>query len=126
MSNVLVKPIEILGDVIVNLYASSDALDTDFIARILDIYSDGRVINVGPKPELFAINLSGFGFEFLEGHRFRLEISSSSYPNINPNQNTGNPIATDTEWKIAHQSIYHDKLRPSHILLPIISNGDPE
>jgi putative CocE/NonD family hydrolase len=149
-SDVLEKPIEILGDVIVNLYAASDALDTDFTARILDIYPNGRVINIGPHPagfairaryrngltepelltpgkaELFEINLSGFGYEFLEGHRIRLEISSSSYPNINPNQNTGNPIATDTEWKIAHQTIYHDKIRPSHILLPIISNDDQE
>jgi putative CocE/NonD family hydrolase len=125
-SEVLKESIEVLGDIVVNLYASSDALDTDFTARLLDIYPDGRVIKVGPDPscgvlraryrkgyttpellipnkaELFEIKLYGFGYEFLEGHRIRLEISSSSYPNVNPNQNTGNPIATDTEWKIAH------------------------
>ena len=149
-SNVLKESIDVLGDVVVNLYASSDALDTDFTARLLDIYPDGKAINIGPfpsggviraryrngltkqelltpnKPELFEIALYGFGYTFLKGHRIRLEISSSSYPVINPNQNTGNPIATDTEWKTAYQTIYHEKIRPSHILLPIYPKDDLE
>lgn len=44
----------------------------------------------------------------------------SAFPFINPNQNTGNPVATDIEWKIALQTVYHDSLHPSHILLPVM------
>ena len=39
---------------------------------------------------------------------------------FNPNQNTGNPVATDTEWKVAHQTIYHDRAHPSAIVLPVV------
>ena len=147
-SDVLEESIEILGDVVVNLYASSDAFDTDFTARLLDVYPDGRIINIGLNPsggqlraryrnglidpelltpnktELFKIKLYGLGYAFLKGHRIRLEISSSSFPIRNPNQNTGNPVATDTEWKIAHQTICHEEINPSHITLPIISDDN--
>ncbi len=59
------------------------------------------------------------GHTFLPGHRVRLEISSSAFPMIAPNQNTGNPVETDTEWKIAHQAIYHDSIYPSAVVLPV-------
>jgi uncharacterized protein len=137
-------PVEIIGNVSVNLYASSDAFDTDFTARILEVYADGMAINLGAyefggikraryrngydkeelltpyKPELFEIKLIGLGHQFKVGNCIRIEVSSSIAPFCNPNQNTGNPVATDTEWKIAHQTIYHDKKRPSHVLLPIL------
>jgi putative CocE/NonD family hydrolase len=144
-SDVLTEPLEVLGDVMVNLYASSDAFDTDFTARLLDVYPDGRIINIGLNPsggqlraryrngltdqelltpnktELFKIKLYGLGYAFLEGHRIRLEISSSSYPIRNPNQNTGKPVATDTEWRTAHQTIYHNSESQTHIILPIFN-----
>ena len=139
----LQEPITILGRVFVYLHAASDALDTDFTARILDVYPDGRSVNLGPqalgirraryrngyekeelltpnKPEKFKIELFDIGHTFLPGHKIRIDISSSAYPQYNPNQNTGNPVATDTEWKIAQQTIYHDGQRPSHVLLPIL------
>ena len=59
---------------------------------------------------------------FLPGHRIRIEISSSAYPMFNPNQNTGNPIATDTEWKVANQKILHDRAHPSALVLPVVAN----
>lgn len=147
-TEVLKESIEIIGEVSVNLYASSDAFDTDFTARLLDVYPDGGAINLGAesvggiiraryrngyekeefleqnKPELFNIKLFYMGHTFLAGHRIRVEISSSATPAYFPNQNTGNPVATDTEWKIAHQTIYHDKTRPSHIVLPIMKNSE--
>ena len=141
-SEALKQPLEIIGRVFVHLYAASDALDTDFTANLLDVYPDGRAVKLGPreagvlraryrhgyekaellspnKPEEFKIELFDIGHAFLPGHRLRIEVSSSAFPFINPNQNTGNPIATDIEWKLANQTIFHDKTRPSRVVLPI-------
>jgi predicted acyl esterase len=116
----------ILGPVAVELYATRDARDTDFIARLLDVYPSGTAINLGPpesggairarfrqgfdeeillepdKIEKYRIELYDMGHVFLPGHSIRLEISSSACPIHNPNPNTGNPIATDTQQLIAH------------------------
>jgi len=142
-SEELTEPVSILGRVFVHLYAASDALDTDFTAKLLDVCPDGKALNLGPngmgirraryrngytkeelltphKPEKLSIELFDIGHTFLPGHRIRVEISSSAAPMFNPNQNTGNPVATDTEWKTANQTVYHDSDRPSHVLLPVI------
>lgn len=141
-SEALDKPLEVIGRVFVILHAASDASDTDFTANLLDVFPDGRAVKLGSKPvgviraryrngyereelltpnkpEKYKIDLSDMGHTFLTGHRIRIEISSSYFPGISPNQNTGNPVATDTEWKIAHQTIFHDKERPSHVLIPV-------
>ncbi len=141
-SAALNEPVSILGRVFVQLYAASDALDTDFTAKLLDVYPDGRAVNLGPepvgirraryrngyakeelltpnKPEKFQIELFDIGHTFLEGHRIRVEISSSAYPMFNPNQNTGKPVATDTDWKTANQTVFHNSKLPSQILLPV-------
>lgn len=47
-------------------------------------------------------------------------MSSSASPFINPNQNTGNPVAADMEWRTAQQTIYHDRERASHVRLPVL------
>jgi len=142
-SEELAEPLTILGPVTVHLYAASDARDTDFTAKLLDVTPDGKALNLGPegmgirraryrngyakeepltpnKPEKFPIELFDIGHTFLPGHRIRVEISSSASPLFNPNQNTGNPVATDTEWKTANQTVYHDKDLPSHILIPVL------
>jgi predicted acyl esterase len=49
-----------------------------------------------------------------------VEISSSAYPFIAPNPNTGNPIATDTASRVARQTVFHDRSRPSRLVLPFI------
>jgi putative CocE/NonD family hydrolase len=141
---VLDKQVEVIGPVSVELYASSDARDTDFTAAIVDVQPDGKPVLLGSrpigiiraryrggpsakpelltpgKPELFRISLGEIGHAFLPGHRIRIEISSSASPMFNPNQNTGNPIATDTEWKTANQKILHDKAHPSALVLPVV------
>lgn len=140
----LADTVVVMGRVFVRLHAASDALDTDFTAKIEDVYPDGRAILLGPteagsvrraryragylgtelltpdEPELFEIELFAIGHAFLPGHRIRIEISSSAFPMVNPNQNTGNPVATDTEWKTANQTVFHDPERPSHVLLPVL------
>ncbi|EKQ54891.1 MAG: putative hydrolase, CocE/NonD family [Methanobacterium sp. Maddingley MBC34] len=143
----LEEPVMIIGPVEVDLYATSDAKDTDFVARILDVYPNGTAINLGPyefggsirarfrqgfdkevllepgKIEKYRIELYDMGHVFLPGHSIRLEISSSAYPLLQPNSNTGNPIATDTQQQVAHQTIYHDTEHPSSVLLPIIPSN---
>jgi len=141
-SEVLDEPLEVIGRSWVELYAASDARDTDFTAKILDVYPDGRAVKLGPLPvgvararyrnalerpelltpgsvERYRIDLFDFAHMFLPGHRVRIEISSSAYPFIAPNQNTGNPIATDMEWKVAHQTVYHRQSHPSHVVLSV-------
>ena len=72
------------------------------------------------KVERYTIQLGTLAHAFLPGHRIRVEISSSAYPLFNPNQNTGNPIATDTQWRTARQAIFHDVAHPSALILSVV------
>ena len=140
-SDPLEEDTEVTGPVWVYLYASSSARDTDFVARLTDVYPDGRSINItegilrarfredvwGPPRLLephqvycFAIDLQVTSNVFRRGHRLRLQITSSGFPLWDRNLNTGGDPATDTEPQIAEQTVYHDPVHPSHILLPII------
>jgi len=142
-SEVLRKPVEVIGEVFVHLFAGSDARDTDFTARLLDVYPDGRALRLGPKEvgivraryrnslehtelltpgkaEQYQIKLYDIGHMFLTGHRIRVEISSSYAPVFNANPNTGGPLATETESHPAKQTIFHDRLRASYIALPVM------
>jgi hypothetical protein len=144
-SEALDKPVEVIGPVSVELYAASDARDTDFTANLVDVYPDGRAVALGPNPvgiiraryrngldhqellkpgaiERYRIGLGDFAHAFMPGHRIRIEISSSAYPMFNPNQNTGAPVATDTEWRTANQTIFHDRRRPSVVILPVVGD----
>lgn len=142
-SEIVKEPLTTVGKVFVHLFASSDALDTDFTARLLDVYPDGRALQLGPRfggiiraryrkgyagaemltpnqIEHYQIELFDIAHTFLPGHAIRVEISSSYAPYINPNSNTGKPVATDTEWKTAHQAIFHDAKHDSYVSLPIL------
>lgn len=145
-SEVLGQRLEIIGNPFVELYAASDAKDTDFTAKIVDVYPDGRAIGIGAmavgvirarfrngyqnpqllepgKIEKYRILLRDMAHTFLPGHRVRIEISSSASPFIVVNQNTGNPIATDTEWRVARQTVHHSREYPSHVALPLMPHG---
>jgi putative CocE/NonD family hydrolase len=144
-SEVQGKPVEIIGNVSVHLYAASDARDTDFTARLLDVYPDGRALQLGPSPaaiiraryrngvehtelltrgqtERYHIDLGDFAHTFLPGHKIRVEISSSYAPMFSPNPNTGNSVATDMESQIAKQTILHMRTAASYIALPILDS----
>lgn len=145
-SEALTAPVEILGRVFVTLWAASDAVDTDFTAKLLDVYPDGRSVLIGTqaagvrrasyrkgperlvplepnRTEEYSVELFDIGHTFLPGHRIRLEVASSAAPYINPNQGTGRPIGTDTSFVVARQTIWHDRARPSRIHLPIPPGG---
>jgi uncharacterized protein len=132
--------VEVTGPVSVTLYAASDARDTDFTAKLVDVSPNGYAVNVAQgiiraryrdswqEPMLleagriyrYAIDLWSTSNCFLRGHRIRVEISSSNFPQFDRNPNTGYPFGLDAELRTARQTIYHDAEHPSHILLPII------
>ncbi len=140
----LTAPLEVTGPVQAVLYASSSALDTDFTVKLLDVRPDGRMLNVcagiiraryrsagqdSPAPlqpervYRFDVDLLATSYLFRPGHRLRVDISSSNFPQFDRNANTGQPLGTDrrADTRTAQQTIYHDALRPSHIILPVIA-----
>lgn len=139
-SEPLKEGIEITGPVSATIFAASSAIDTDFTAALIDVFPDGQAIILTEgicrarfrngtdnpeflepnKPYEFAIDMWDTSNTFLAGHRIRIEVSSSNFPRYNRNLNTGNPIATDTEIRVAHQTVFHDAEHPSHVLLPVI------
>jgi putative CocE/NonD family hydrolase len=148
-SRELEEPITVIGPVELVLHAASDALDTDFTAKLLDLYPDGRAVSLThfggilraryrwgfERPELLVpgrpfelrIRLSHVGHTFLPAHRIRLEVSSSCFPLAEPNTNTGADFATDTLHRKAQQTVLHDAAHPSRLLLPVMptSWGQP-
>lgn len=137
---VLKDDIEVTGPVNAIVYASSSARNTDFTAKLVDVYPDGRAMRIcegiiradhrdpSEKPSLlepgkiyrFNIDMWATSNLFKKGHLIRIEISSSNFPRFDRNLNTGNYFATDTTLMKAQQTIYHSKEYPSHIILPVI------
>lgn len=124
----------------VKLFASSSAVDTDFTATLTEVHPDGKAIHIcegivgasfresleRPTPIKpgkiyeYTVSLWETSNLFKAGNKIRLEISSSNFPRYARNQNTGLPLGTSAEIKSAEQTIYHDMLRPSRLILPII------
>jgi hypothetical protein len=136
----LARPVEVLGQVKVHLWASTSAVDTDFTAKLVDVSPDGYARNVLDgiiraryrnslwEPELlkpgepcdYVIDLWNTGNVFLEGHRIRVEISSSSFPRFDPNPNTGARFGDNARTEVAQQTIYHRQAMESYVELPVM------
>ena len=139
-SEVLCDECEITGSVEINLYAASSAKDTDFTATLVDVYPDGRAINISEgivrakfrnsyskptliKPNkiyLYKILIWETSNLFKKNHRIRIEISSSNFPRFDRNLNSGRVSSIDDQPKICHQQIFHNKNHPSNVILPVI------
>jgi putative CocE/NonD family hydrolase len=143
-SDPLWEPLEVTGDVHVDLSVSTDAPDTDFVARLVDVLPDGRAlcvtdgilrmrqrsggagaVEVEPlrADEVYqvTIDLWATSIVFAPGHRLRVDITSSSFPRWERNHNTGEPSATASQLRPARQTLYHDAQRPSSIVLPVMA-----
>ncbi len=134
------RPTEICGPLSATIHASTSARDTDWFTKILVVFPDGvaRRLNDGAvrarfarnprqaalippgKVESFTIDNWGTCILLRAGERLRLEVSSSSFPKFDPNLNTGESIADGTSGVVANQTVYHDRTRPSYVLLPIV------
>jgi putative CocE/NonD family hydrolase len=130
---------EVTGPLVVALWAASDAPDTDFVARLVDVHADGLAQNIadgiiraryrdGGAAELleqgrvyqFTIDLWATATVFKAGHRIRVDIASASFPRWDRNPNTGAAFGADSELRPARQTIFHDTAHSSHIMLPIV------
>jgi putative CocE/NonD family hydrolase len=139
----LERDMEVTGTVRLCLYASSSARDTDFVARLLDIYPDGKAINLASgiirgrfrdstayatflvpgERYRFDIRVGSTSNLFARGHRVGLQISSSDFPKYDRNLNTGGAIGRSKEMERANQTIYHDRQSPSYLRLPVMPVG---
>jgi len=133
---------EVTGSIETTLYVSSDAKDTDFTIKLIDVYPDGTAYNLDEtiqrvryregydkevfmedgkvyKVDLTPMSTSNY---FKEGHRIRVEISSSNFPRFARNLNTGGNNYDENEGVVANNKVHHSKQYPSQIRLPIIKN----
>jgi putative CocE/NonD family hydrolase len=138
----LERPLEVTGPLSVTLYAATSASDTDFVARLIDVFPDGaaRLLAEGiirarfregysqPSPiepnrvYAYAINLVATSNLFQAGHRIRVDVTSSSFPRFDRNPNTGHPLGVDgpDDLRPALQTIFRDGERASHVVLPVV------
>jgi uncharacterized protein len=142
----LPEDMEVTGPITVNLFVSSSAVDTDFTAKLIDVYPPnpnfplGFDLNIGDsiirmryrdslaKPELMkpgevykaTIHLYPTSNVFAKGHRIRVDISSSNFPRFDLNPNTGEELQQHRRMVVADNTVYHAGDRASHIVLPVI------
>jgi uncharacterized protein len=139
-SPVLAEDLDVVGPLKMVLHASTSAPDTDFVARLSDVFPDGRAIqlqngilraryrNLPEAASLlepgaiyeFEIDMWATATRFRAGHRIRVDISSADFPRYDRNTNTGGLGETPI---VATQTIFHDPDRPSHLLLRVIGEG---
>ena len=145
----LQEDVEVTGEIRVKLWASSSAVDTDFTAKLIDVYPPsadfpgGFDMNVGDgiirarfrdsieEEKLMTpgtaypmtIKLYPTSNVFKRGHRIRVDISSSNFPRFDLNPNTGEPLNDHRRMISAVNTIHHDADHPSHILLPVIPSS---
>jgi putative CocE/NonD family hydrolase len=140
-SAVLSEAVEVTGPIAVKLYAATNAKDTDWTAKLVDVHPDGYAQNIQDgiiraryrqgkearasllepgKIYEYDIDLWATSNTFLPGHRIRLEVSSSNFPRFDRNLNTGEDPMTGIKMQKARQTVYHSPQYPSHIVLPIV------
>jgi putative CocE/NonD family hydrolase len=134
---------EVSGPIDVKLYVSSDAKDTDFTVKVLDVYPDGTAYNLDEtiqrlryrdgydkppvlmepgkvyKVALQPMTTSNF---FPAGHRIRIEVSSSNFPRFDRNLNTGGKNFDESEGVVAHNTVHHSKLYPSEVTFTVVKH----
>jgi hypothetical protein len=137
----LKEDVEVTGSLLLHLYAATSARDTDFTAKLVDVYPDGRAYNVvcdgitrakyrkslfKPEPVTpgeineYVVNMEAVSQLFRKGHRIRIDVASSSFPEYDRNMNTGNGVGEDKAGVAALQNIYHQSGYASYIDLPVI------
>lgn len=136
----LEEGVEVTGFIETTLYVSSDAKDTDFTVKLVDVHPDGTAYNLDETiqraryregydkevwmedEKVYEIKLSPLVTSnyFKKGHKIRIEISSSNFPRFTRNLNTGGDNINETEFVVAKNTIYHSEEYPSKVVLPIV------
>jgi putative CocE/NonD family hydrolase len=134
---------EVSGPIVPKLYVSSDARDTDFTVKVIDVYPDGRAFNldesiqrmryrngydqplVWMEPgEVYEVTLQPLATSnfFAAGHRLRIQVSSSSFPRFFRNMNTGGNNYDEAEGVMAHNAVHHSTRYPSQITITVVKH----
>lgn len=133
-------PTEITGPISAVLYATTSAPDTDFMAKLVVLKADGRSMNLVDgviraryrdgyeqqkllepgRAYRYELDLWATSYLLAPGDRLRLDVTSSNFPRLARNLNTGAPFAQTTEMVVAEQAVHVDAERPSHLVLPIV------
>jgi putative CocE/NonD family hydrolase len=145
-SDFLSSSLTIAGPVSLKLFAATDGPDTDWMIKLVDVYPDGTAMPVSEgilrarfqegldKMKLltpgqvyeYDIELTGTANVFKKGHRIRVDITSSNFPQFDRNPNTGDPLGTSARVRIANQTIHHGGAQASYIRLPVVSGFEKE
>jgi hypothetical protein len=143
-SEPLAHDLEVTGEIQAEIWASTTAKDTDFVVKVTDVLPNGYSQNITPplsgiiraryresesNPSLlepgkvykFIIDSMDTSHVFKIGHRIRVWITSSFFPHIDRNPNTGHPFGEDSEILKASQTVYHEGKHASKIILPVIT-----
>jgi putative CocE/NonD family hydrolase len=139
-SEVLERDLTVIGPVKAVLYGRSSARDTDWVVRLCDVWPDGRSMSVCDgilraryresfeREELmvpgqvhrFEVDMWATAQAFQAGHRLRVQVTSSDFPWYDRNLNTGGPFGEEVRGQAAVNTVLHDALRPSHVVLPVM------
>ncbi|MEE9253374.1 MAG: CocE/NonD family hydrolase [Pseudomonadales bacterium] len=138
--------VEVTGPVEVNLFVSTSAPDTDFTAKLVDVYppssdwpngyhlnltdsiqrlryrEDDGTATLAQAGNIYRITIKLYPTSnlFAAGHRIRIDVSSSNFPRFDVNPNTGEPLGLERRKQIATNTLHHDREHTSHVLLPVI------
>jgi hypothetical protein len=133
----------VVGPVRVILFISSSAPDTDFVAKLCDVFPDGRSIQVcdgilraryrqsrrRPRPleprktYKIEIDLWSTAWLFQGGHRLRVVVTSSCFPRFDRNPNTGRPISSSADLRRATNTVHCDAAHSSHVVLSVMDSS---
>jgi uncharacterized protein len=136
----LEQPLAIAGPVKMKLFASTDGPDTDYFVKLVDVFPNGFAMNVAEgilrarfrngldrmellkpgEPYEFEIDMRATANVFEPGHRIRVDVTSSNFPQYDRNPNTGEDLGASTRLRVARQTVFHTKGRASHIVLPVV------
>jgi putative CocE/NonD family hydrolase len=133
---------EVTGPIDVTLYVSSDAKDTDFTVRLVDVSPDGTAYNLDDniqraryregydkppvwmeKDKVYKLSFQPMVTSnyFAPGHQLRIEVSSSNFPRFDRNLNTGGDNVSESQGVVAHNQVHHSAQYPSSITLSMVS-----
>ncbi len=138
----LEQDLVVIGPVKAVLYGLSSAPDTDWVVRLCDVWPDGRSLSVCDgilraryrdsleRPALmvpgqiyrFEVDMWATAQVFKAGHRLRVEVTSSDFPRYDRNLNTGGPFGEEVRGQVAVNTVFHDAMRASHLVLPVMKN----
>ncbi|TDI66406.1 MAG: CocE/NonD family hydrolase [Bacteroidetes bacterium] len=143
-SDFLDNAITIAGPVRMQLQAETDGPDTDWMIKLVDVYPNGYAMPISegiirarfregldkmkllnPNQQyVYDIEMTGTANVFLPGHRIRIDINSSNFPQFDRNPNTGDDLGTSTITRVAQQTIHHGGSKASYIVLPVVKALD--